>query len=305
MPQKSSPAIEKLKRTRSGKTMEEKTPPKLLVSGEETYQQIEAQIEKGKKLRDREIDSERELKHAIEDCENWVEYNKDMLSKLFNDPSIAKTYSTFFYYTYIRLDTENLPRTKDRFNQFMINLEYYIVWVGCHIDHLTNICTQHGINVMPLDTSERIFGDEIFIVHGHNEAAKYKVANFVKNLDLTATILDEQPSRGQTIIDKFEEHANEAGFAIVLLTSDDVGGPKDKKDELNPRARQNVILELGYFLHGLGRERVCVLYEDDVELLSDIHGIVYVSLDNGDGWKLKLAKEMKNIGLPINPDNLL
>ena len=305
MPQESRPALEALKRTNKGTIINESSLPKLLVNREEAYQQIEAQIEKGKKLRDREINSEKGLKQAIEDCEDWVEYNKDMLSKLFNDPSIAKTYSTFSYYTYIRLDTENLPRTKYRFNQFRINLDYYIVWVGCHVDHLTNICTQHGINVMPLDTSERIFGDEIFIVHGHNEAAKYKVAKFVKDLDLSETILDEQPSKGQTIIDKFEEHADKAGFAIVLLTADDVGAPKDKKDELNPRARQNVILELGYFLHGLGRERVCVLYEDGVELPSDIHGIVYVSLDNGDGWKLKLAKEMKNIGLPINPDNLL
>ena len=116
----------------------------------------------------------------------------------------------------------------------MNNLESYRVWVGCHIDHLTNICTQHRINVMPLDTSERIFGDKIFIVHGHDEGAKHKIARFIEDLDLTATILDEQPSRGQTIIDKFEEHADEAGFAIVLLTSDDLGAPKDNKNELKP-----------------------------------------------------------------------
>ena len=290
MPQKSSPAIEKLKRTRSGKTMEEKTPPKLLVSGEETYQQIEAQIEKGKKLRDREINLERELKQSILDCKDWVECNKEMLLRLFNDSSIEKTYSTFFYHTHIQLDTKNLSRTKDKYIQFMNNLDSYRVWVGCHIDHLRNICIQHGINTMSSNTSERIFGDKIFIVHGHDEGAKHKIARFIEDLDLTATILDEQPSRGQTIIDKFEAHADEAGFAIVLLTSDDLGAPKDNKNELKPRARQNVILELGYFLHGLGRERVRVLHEEGVELPSDIHGIVYVSLDSADGWKLKLGR---------------
>ncbi|MCE2400775.1 nucleotide-binding protein [Candidatus Poribacteria bacterium] len=150
-------------------------------------------------------------------------------------------------------------------------------------------------------TSERIFGDNIFIVHGHDGEAKNEVARFIENLKLTATILDEQPSRGQTIIDKFEEHADEAGFAIVLLTADDLGAPKDN-NELKPRARQNVILELGYFLHGLGRERVCVLHKEGVELPSDIHGIVYVPFDETGGWMLRLSKELA--ALDIIPPTL-
>ena len=308
MPQKSSPAIEKLKRTRSGKTMEEKTPPKLLVSGEETYQQIEAQIEKGKKLRDREINLERELKQSILDCKDWVECNKEMLLRLFNDSSIEKTYSTFFYHTHIQLDTKNLSRTKDKYIQFMNNLDSYRVWVGCHIDHLRNICIQHGINTMSSNTSERIFGDKIFIVHGHNEGAKHKIARFIENLDLTATILDEQPIGhtideqpiGHTIIDKFEEHAGEAGFAILLLTADDIGAPKDQEEKRQPRARQNVILEFGYFLAELGRKRIGVLYEEGVELPSDIKGLEYVPLDNTDGWKIKLAKGMRAAGFTVD-----
>ncbi|MDE0089612.1 MAG: nucleotide-binding protein [Candidatus Poribacteria bacterium] len=85
---------------------------------------------------------------------------------------------------------------------------------------------------------ERIFGDKVFIVHGHDEAAKHKIARFIADLDLTETILDEQPSKGQTMIDKFEEYADEAGFAIVLLTADDIGAPKDQEEKLQPRARQ-------------------------------------------------------------------
>ena len=305
MPQKSSPAIEKLKRTRSGKTIEEKTLPKLRVSREETEKKIQERIEKGQKLRDREINLERELKQSILDCKDWVECNKEMLLRLFNDSSIEKTYSTFFYHTHIQLDTKNLSRTKDKYIQFMNNLDSYRVWVGCHIDHLRNICIQHGINTMSSNTSERIFGDKIFIVHGHNEGAKHKIARFIADLDLTETILDEQPSKGQTMIDKFEEHADEAGFAIVLLTSDDLGAPKDNKNELKPQARQNVILELGYFLHGLGRERVRVLHEEGVELPSDIHGIVYVSLDSADGWKLKLGREMQSVGFTVDMNKIL
>ena len=156
-----------------------------------------------------------------------------------------------------------------------------------------------------LDPPERTFGDKIFIVHGHDETAKHKIARFISDLDLSATILDEQPSRGQTIIDKFEEHADEAGFAIVLLTADDVGASKDRTDGLKPRARQNVIMELGYFLCGLGRDRVRILYEEGVELPSDIYGISYVPMDKRGAWKLDLAQEMASVGITVDMNKLL
>lgn len=285
--------------------MEEKTTPKLLVSRKEASQQLKSQIEKGTILRDREINSETELQQAIEDCQNWSQNNKELLSKLFDTPSTAKEYGAFSHYTHVSLDTSEINREKHKHVQFMINIEAYRVWVGNHINHLNNILTQYGINDMPLDTSEQIFGDKIFIVHGHDEAAKQKMARFVESLELPPIILDEQPSRGQTIIDKFEEYAVEAGFAIVLLTSDDVGAIKEKLDNPEPRARQNVILELGYFLCGLGRERVRILYEEGVELPSDIYGLSYVQMDRHGGWKLEMAKEMASVGIPIDLNKLV
>ena len=136
-------------------------------------------------------------------------------------------------------------------------------------------------------------------VHGHDEGAKHKIARFIVDLDLIATILDELPI-GHTIIDKFEEHADDAGFAILLLTADDLGAPKDQQEKLQPRARQNVILELGYFLATLGRKRIGVLYEEGVELPSDIEGLEYILLDNADGWKIKLAKGMRAAGFTVD-----
>ena len=182
---------------------------------------------------------------------------------------------------------------------------------------LTDICNGLMIYYEPSDLPQRDIvnneisdnpansgGSEVFIVHGHDEAAKHAVARFVKRFDIDPIILDEQPNRGQTIIDKFEGSADEAGFAIVLLTPDDVGAPKDKADELKPRARQNVILELGYFLRGLGRKHVCVLHKEGVELPSDIHGILYVPMDTSNGWQLKVAQEMKQAGLPVDLNKL-
>ena len=302
MPQESRPALEALKRTNKGTIINESSLPKLLVSREEAEKKIQERIEEGQKLRDTQIDLQDELSRARKDHGNWSQYNKVLLLKIFDTSTIADKYDRHCIHPPIGIISSPLEEKSVRFSK---DLTRYNSNIERDINHLKGILEQLSLYDEPSDTHQSNFGDEVFIVHGHDEAAKHKIARFIDDLDLTATILDEQPSRGQTIIDKFEEHADKAGFAIVLLTADDVGAPKDKKDELNPRARQNVILELGYFLHGLGRERVCVLYEDGVELPSDIHGIVYVSLDNGDGWKLKLAKEMKNIGLPINPDNLL
>ena len=128
---------------------------------------------------------------------------------------------------------------------------------------------------------------------------------FVEHLGIEATILDEEVNEGRTIPEKFEEHADKAGFAIVLLTPDDVGASKDETDNFQPRARQNVVLEFGYFWGMLGRKRLCVLYKEGVELPSDMKGIAYVLMDNFDGWKQKLAREMNRAKLPIDPQKLL
>ena len=104
-----------------------------------------------------------------------------------------------------------------------------------------------------------------FIVHGHDQTVKSEVARFVEKFELVVTILDEKPGGGRTIIEKFEKYASNAAFAIVLLTPDDVGAPKDRQDDLKPRARQNVIFEIGYFFKGLGRGRVCAMSKEEVE----------------------------------------
>ncbi|MDE0299379.1 MAG: nucleotide-binding protein [Candidatus Poribacteria bacterium] len=143
-------------------------------------------------------------------------------------------------------------------------------------------------------------------MHGRNDGAKATVARFVETLGIKATILHEQPSSGLTIIEKIEKYAEKAGFAIVMITPDDLGSLKDYRDEEpNPRARQNVVFELGYFMGKLGSERVCPLFKGEVEKPSDIDGIVYVPMDTSGGWKLKLAQEMKQAGLPIDMNKLL
>ena len=112
---------------------------------------------------------------------------------------------------------------------------------------------------------------KIFIVHGHDNEAKAEVARFVERLGFQAIILHEQVSRNRTVIEKFEANSD-VSFAIVLLTPDDEGGKKG--DPAKPRARQNVVLELGYFVGRLGRDKVCALKRGEVEIPSDFNGVI-------------------------------
>ena len=147
-----------------------------------------------------------------------------------------------------------------------------------------------------------VMTNKVFIVHGHNEAVKEKVARFIEHLKLEAIILHEQADRGQTIIEKFESNSYNVNFAIVLLTADDEGKAKAETD-YKERARQNVIFEMGYFVGLLSRSHVFMLLEDGVEKPSDLDGIVYTSLK--EDWKNKLFKELKECGYKVNPNDLL
>lgn len=145
----------------------------------------------------------------------------------------------------------------------------------------------------------REIGDRVFIVHGRDDAAKEATARFVAQLHLKPIILHEQPNAGRTIIEKLEGHLDVA-FAVILLTPDDIGGVATDQQQLRSRARQNVVLELGLFIGALGRGRVCALYKGDLELPSDFDGVVYVPMDAAGGWRLLLAREMKQAGLVID-----
>ena len=141
---------------------------------------------------------------------------------------------------------------------------------------------------------------KVFVVHGHDEAAREAVARFLEQTNFEPVILHEQP-KGQTIIEKIEEHGD-VGFAVVLLTEDDLGG-KDAR-HLAPRARQNVIFELGYFIARLGRKRVAALKQDSVEVPSDFSGVVYLTYDSRKPER-DLAQELKAAGFEIDWNKIM
>lgn len=146
---------------------------------------------------------------------------------------------------------------------------------------------------------EQQVSNRVFVVHGRDGGTRDTVARFLESLELEPVILQEQPSEGRTIIEKFEDHSG-VGFAVVLCTPDDVGALATEPDKLRRRPRQNVILELGFFLGRLGRNRVCALLDGDMEMPSDYGGVLYIPMDAGEGWKLTLAREMRAAGMTID-----
>lgn len=139
----------------------------------------------------------------------------------------------------------------------------------------------------------------IFVVHGRNMGVKETVARFLERavVNEPIVVLHEQPNRGMTVIEKLEKHSD-VTYAVVILTGDDKAVHGDGSTE--PRARQNVILELGWFAGRLGRNRVCALYEDGVKLPSDYDGVLYTSLDGPGAWRTELLRELEAAGVTVD-----
>lgn len=271
----------------------------LRVGQPEAMKQINAQIEKGNELLERAVHSEEELEQLENDQSRWNEYNAQLLGTLFSNAALKDQYR--FQGAVVMILTTHSPLST--------RLEQERGHIKTRINALRSIVERLGLFGGPENggsgsrsATPTHVGTAVFVVHGHDGEAKHAVARFIEKLKLKPIILHEQTNEGRTLIEKFEQHAHDGvGFAVVLITPDDIGGPAGANPEqLNSRARQNVILELGYFLGMLGRKHVAALHVAGTELPSDMTGIVYIPLDENDAWKLPLAKEMKAAGLPID-----
>lgn len=167
-------------------------------------------------------------------------------------------------------------------------------------DYINYVKTKTGtIEATMLPVANGPAARKVFIVHGHDEGAREMVARYVQKLGFEPIILHERASQGRTVIEKIDAHSD-VGFAVVLLTPDDVGARKGEENNLRGRARQNVLLELGYFLGKLGRARVCPLKRGNLDVPSDFEGVVYVTFDDAGGWKNELGRELQAAGFEID-----
>lgn len=139
--------------------------------------------------------------------------------------------------------------------------------------------------------------NRVFVVHGQNETARTAVVSFLESIGLVGIVLHDQPNMGRHLLTKFIQEAELVTFAVVLMTDDDLGSLKGGK--LAPRARQNVILELGYFLAHLGQAKVCALITPGLETPSDFDGIIYIRMDNEQRWQEELKRELLAARMPV------
>lgn len=140
--------------------------------------------------------------------------------------------------------------------------------------------------------------NRVFVVHGRNEEARRAVVSFLESVGLQAIVLHEQPNMGRHLLTKFVDEAELVTFAVVVMTDDDEGRAKD--GTLAPRARQNVILELGYFLAHLSQPMVCALITPGLETPSDFDGIVYIKMAADRKWEAELLRELVAAKMPVS-----
>lgn len=145
----------------------------------------------------------------------------------------------------------------------------------------------------------KVSGKTAFIIHGHDNDLKREVELLLTDAGVNHIVLNEQPDRGRAIIDKMLDETKYSGYAIALLTPDDITEHGDK------RARQNVIFEIGYFLGRIGKERIRMIVKDNIEIPSDLGGILYEKYDSKGAWKIKLLKEMQAVGIYVDIQNAI
>lgn len=203
-----------------------------------------------------------------------------LILKFADDPDFMTDFGHTFYYSGSKIMADVHAVTGQLIIPFVRDYKSYVLNRGMVAPKM----------VQPL--SKRIF-----IVHGHDEGPREAVARYLERLGLEPVILHEQANKGRTVIEKVEANSD-VSFAVVLLTPDDEGCAKGGNSE--PRARQNVLLELGYFIGKLGRDRVCALKRGHVEIPSDFAGVVWETFDDGNGWRLALARELEAAGHSVD-----
>ena len=242
----------------------------------------------------------RQLRRDSQDFQKWRRDTKVAISHTFgNNTSHAKEFTQV---SYIPNVTGWGP---DRNRQLQVahvqGLDHAASVIESMIDEIEEYWgdDDQSVAAASAKASSQETTNEVFVVHGRDDGAKDAVARFLEKLGLQPMILHEQPNKGRTIIEKFEQYA-QVGFAVVLLTPDDKCSSRAEEGKNSFRARQNVIFELGYFIGRLGRSRTCALFKGDIEIPSDYDGVLYVKMDENGAWQMKLVSELKEAGFQVD-----
>jgi predicted nucleotide-binding protein len=266
--------------------------PMLRVATSQLDGEIEKRLELGQELLDRRVEvgpgsvaaDVQTVRDFNREFSTWDEFNERLLRSRFTTPKAADEYKR------VTIGIGELPPQQELY-WAREGIREQMRRLSSVRDQLPLYESEVAEDSGSKPTTGAAMGSKIFLVHGHDGARKLEVAQFLQEgTGERPIILHEPASKGRTIIEKFEDHASEAGFAVILLTADDVGRAK-KDTDLKSRARQNVVFEFGFFVGALGRANVVALVEEVVERPSDTDGVLYIPLAGN--WKTELAKEIR------------
>ncbi len=214
-----------------------------MVAREEAAQKIKEQIKKGRRLSNLEILTKAEAAKAREALYKWCNYMYELLSRAFDNASIAKEFRRVGNAS---LAEDPTYRQIGRWiNQSATSSVLALENILSRLDLIPEAASLQPAS--SISEQALTVCRDVFVVHGHDNEAKETVARLIDRIGLNAIILHEQANLNSTIIEKLERHSSVC-FAVVVLTPDDVGFPASNSSQAKPRARQNVIFELGYFI---------------------------------------------------------
>ena len=149
---------------------------------------------------------------------------------------------------------------------------------------------------------------QVLLAHGRDDRWMQAVARLLELAGThDVTVLNERPGEHSMLSEQIGEHAHCSHYAIVLLTADDIGAPRPQSEDepyFSPRAHQAVVFEMGFLVAALAPGRVCVLYEEGVQLPCDLDGIAYVRLDLAGTWQPKLLLALRKAGFDYDLNKL-
>jgi predicted nucleotide-binding protein len=263
---------------------------KVGINRDAARQRIHERIDQGKAVMPDRIQTHDDLSKAEEREKNWHAYNVDLLEDLFTTDDFADEYRNSRMPVHIIQDRYIDPKLNTLALRLIESVKRQVARLESIIERLELV---DEVSADQPEMTAQQDRSKVFVVHGHDEGAREAVARFIGDLGFKPIILHERANEGRTVIEKVEAHGA-VGFAVVLLTPDDEGC--EKGGTPGPRARQNVVLELGYFIGRLGRNRVCALKRGELEIPSDFGGVVVEPFDAAGGWKQKLGQELETAG---------
>lgn len=248
--------------------------------------------EKFKKIYD-EIDSLIEKKVTSSDNEfiTWHKKAERFIQKKYGDNTELKDFKN----THFSLIVWTFNEThSDYVNACRSGLESTKAVFEVYLEEMKDeIILKDGVQTPQRNKNNQFL--KVFIVHGHDGELKESVARMIEKQGIEAIILSEQANKGATIIEKFEANSD-VGAAICLFTADD-SGKGNKESDYRKRARQNVVFEAGYFMGKLGRKNVIMIADKEIEIPSDMQGVVY---SDNTYWQVAVLKELKEIGFNVD-----